>query len=214
MGVPIHQQRAYLSVRRSFHSVHTLPSERGPVFSCHPEMRRAPHLSTKNRASASLLLRTPGPGRQRPLSNSSSFGAGASTYLRRTDRLTGSMLRLVTFSPLHLLYSTFVHFMLPPSLSLCLRPPPPFLALTLRGFTYTVRAQTVAQFTRTGPGLWTLKWGCVCNSAGRGCELLLLPQKTLHECGSETEGGWVAFVFLKPHSGSCHCKNGLFTSRS
>lgn len=152
-------------------------------------MRRAPHLSTKNRANASLLLRTPGPGHQRPLSNSSSFGAGASTYLRRTDRLTGSMLRLVTFSPLHLLYSTFVHFMLPPSLSLCLRPPPPFLALTLRGFTYTVRAQTVAQFTRTGPGLWTLKWGCVCNSAGRGCELLLLPQKTLGECGSETEGG-------------------------
>lgn len=49
---------------------------------------------------------------------------------------------LSLFSPLHLLFYTFVHL----TYSVSFSPPPPFLSLPLRGFTSTQHAQTVYLF--------------------------------------------------------------------
>lgn len=80
------------------------------------------------------------------------FRSEASTYLSHNDTLTTTMLYTVTFSPLHIFYYTFVLF----TYSLSFYSPPPFLALPLRGLFYTLHAQTVAQFTTTCTGLWSL----------------------------------------------------------
>lgn len=90
------------------HPVHTLPSKSGPVFSSYPDMQRVPHVHTKNRvplSSRHLAWNISG-GLAR---SKRDFHSEASTYLSHNDRLTTSMLYLVTLSPLHLFFYTFVH---------------------------------------------------------------------------------------------------------
>ena len=96
-------------------------------------------------------------------SSKSNFLSEASTYLSHNDRLTSGMLCLVSFSPFHLFFYTFVHLTYS-LLSLLLHP----LWFCPSGvFTYTLHAQTVAQFTTTCISLWSLiRMGCVLGWVG------------------------------------------------
>ncbi len=155
------------------HPVHTLPSKSGPVFSSYPDMQRGPHVHTKNRVplSSGHLAWTISGGLAR---SKRDFHSEASTYLSYNDRLTTSMLYLVTLSPLHLFFYTFVHL----TYSCLLHP----VCLGPWGVSFTLymprqlhSAPLCAQIYghRWEGGVYCSRWGCKTAIANRS------PRKTL-----------------------------------
>ena len=160
-GWPLEGVSVCLSV---LHLVHILPSKSGPVFSCRPDMPPVSHVHTKKRVplssghlvwtiSASLA------GFKR------GFHSEASTYLLFNDRSTPSALYLATFSPPPSCFYTFI-------VSVC--PPPLLMHMPQRGFTYTLHAQTVAQFATSCTGLWSQIRAGVHVGLSMGVQLLKL----------------------------------------
>lgn len=170
----VHHQRSCLSVLMC--PAHTLPSKSSSGFSIYSTMLKGFYEHVHNRVP--LHLNTwPEPSLEAwPIPTGP--WVGSSAYLSYNDRSTAKQAA-----------SSEIHFLTPPLvlIHICLSPmlfhfslPPLLFSLPLRVFSYTLHAQTVAQFTSC-TGLWShirgaLWWGCkitMANSSPRKTLLIL-----------------------------------------